>query len=201
MTDVRNRPSAAFQGARRIAAGPLAEVALAVKRSPYDAEAILVLDDATGRVIDLDLRGSDEAVLAGLGKLAAVFPELRDDAPEPAAPAARGRGRPKLGVTAREVTLLPRHWDWLAAQPGGASVALRKLVERARRENAEADAASSRREAAYRAMSALAGDLPGFEAASRALFAGDADGFRAVASAWPGDLAAYLTPLAFPAAS
>src|SRR3546814_13839563 len=87
------------------------------------------------------------------------------------AEAPRGRGRPKLGVTAREVTLLPRHWDWLAAQPGGASVALRKLVEQAMRDDRQTRRAAQ--EAAYRVMTALAGDLPGYEEAIRALFAGD----------------------------
>jgi hypothetical protein len=158
----------------------------------------MVLDDATGRVIDLDLRGSDEAVVASLAALAPVFPDTAEEAPEAAAPGPRGRGRPRLGVVAREVTLLPRHWDWLAGQPGGASVALRKLVDRARRESGDVDVARTRRDAAYRAMSALAGNLPGFEAASRALFAGDDEGFRAAAAAWPADLAAYLTGLAFP---
>jgi hypothetical protein len=198
MTDVRHRACAAFQGGRRIAAGPLAQVALAVKRLPQSAEPVLVLDDATGRPVDLDLRGSDEAVLARLAALAAAFPDPGEAEAEPPPAGPRGRGRPKLGVIAREVTLLPRHWAWLAGQPGGASVALRKLVERARRENAEADAARSRRDGAYRAMSALAGDRPGFETASRALFAADAEAFRTAAAAWPADLAAYLTELAFP---
>lgn len=195
---VLDRACAAFQGERRIAAGSLSEVALAVKRQAGGP--VLVLDEATGRPIDLDLRGSAADLLARLPALAAVFPDSLDEEPEPEAPGPRGRGRPKLGVVAREVTLLPRHWAWLADQPGGASVALRKLVDRARRENAEADAARSRRDAAYRAMSALAGDRPGFEAASRALFAGDADGFRAAAQAWPADIGGYLTGLAFPSA-
>jgi len=197
MADLRHRPCAAFQAGRRVAAGPLADVALAVKRHAHDAEPILVIDDATGRVIDLDLRGSDDDVLAALPALAPAFPDAGEDEPAPPAPGPRGRGRPKLGVVPREVTLLPRHWAWLSAQPGGASVALRKLVERARRETADADLVRGRREAAYRAMSALAGDRAGFEAASRALFAGDAEAFRATAAAWPADLAHYLTGLAF----
>ncbi len=87
-------------------------------------------------------------------------PRPRGTTNQPAEP--RGRGRPKLGVVAREVTLLPRHWDWLNAQPGGASVALRKLVEQARRANGDADRARAAREAAYHFMSAMAGDLPAF---------------------------------------
>ena len=90
------------------------------------------------------------------------------------APAPRGPGRPKLGVVAREITLLPRHWEWLAQQTGGASVAIRKLVDEARRATATtAIASASAQEAAYRFMSAMAGNLPHFEEAIRALFADD----------------------------
>lgn len=173
----------AFEGGRRIAAGALREVAVAVKRTGGNA---LVFDDATGRLVELDLHGSEAEVLA----------RLRAQQEEPP-PAPRGRGRPKLGVVAREVTLLPRHWEWLAAQPGGASVALRRLVEQARRDNAGPDAEREATEAAYRVMSALAGDLPGFEAAARALFAGDEAGMRSAVSAWPPDLSAYVTGIAF----
>src|SRR3546814_490284 len=111
------------------------------------------------------------------------------------AEAPRGRGRPKLGVTAREVTLLPRHWDWLAAQPGGASVALRKLVEQAMRDDRQTRRAAQ--EAAYRVMTALAGDLPGYEEAIRALFAGDRQRFEQQIAGWPADLRDYVTRLAF----
>ena len=105
-------------------------------------------------------------------------------------PLPRGRGRPSLGVVPREVTLLPRHWDWLAAQPGGASVALRRLIDTVRKDAATAQ--RSRRDAVYRCMAALAGDLPGFEAASRALFADDAAGFAALLGDWPADVRDHL---------
>ena len=95
-------------------------------------------------------------------------------------------------MLAREVTLLPRHWDWLAKQPGGASVALRKLVEAARRESEGPDRARAAREAAYRFASAIGGDLPGFEEAMRALFAGNDVAFEARIEAWPSDIAAQL---------
>jgi hypothetical protein len=91
------------------------------------------------------------------------------------------------------VTLLPRHWEWLNAQPGGASVALRKLVEQARR--AGGDGRKLRQEAAYRFMSSMAGDLPGYEEAIRALFADDRAGFEGQVEAWPGDLAAHAARL------
>jgi hypothetical protein len=157
-----------FEGSTRLGQGSLAEVsALARKAVATGGTAsVLMFDVATGRVVDLD---------------------LREPTPEVAEPVRRGR--PKLGVTAKEVTLLPRHWDWLAAQPGGASVALRKLVEAARRADPEGDLAQARRDAAWRFMSAMAGDLPGFEEASRALFANDLDGLTARMEGWPGDVA------------
>src|SRR5690606_37610278 len=126
MDVTQSKSVTAFAGHRRFAAGPLREVALAVKAAATD-EAVLVFDDETGGVLDLDLRGGDAEIL---GRLAEPTPPPVNPA-EPVGP--RGRGRPKLGVVAREVTLLPRHWDWLAAQPGGASQALRRLVEEARR--------------------------------------------------------------------
>lgn len=168
----------AFDGTRLLARGPLAEVALAVKAAGEGA--FLTFDDATGRVIDLDLRGDAAEILARL---------------TPPAPP-RGRGRPRLGVTAREVTLLPRHWDWLATQPGGASATLRRLVDQARR--ADDGGADRRRaqDAAYRFMLALAGDLPGYEEATRALFAGDAEGLARQMADWPGDLRDHALRLA-----
>jgi hypothetical protein len=185
----------AFEGQRRLTAGALADVALAVKRaeSQGDAEPILIFSDATGRAIDLDLRGDDDAVLARLPKPA------RSGATAEAATQGepRGRGRPKLGVVAREVTLLPRHWEWLNAQPGGASVALRRLVEQARRATGDADRHRAARDAAYHFMSAMAGNLPNFEEASRALFADDRRGFTRLIAAWPADIRDHVVKLAY----
>jgi uncharacterized protein len=177
----------AFSGPRRIAAGSRSEVALAVKNfvdalPPNElAPAILVFDRQTSKPIELDLRGSPDEVLDRL---------------QPAVPTVeRGPGRPKLGVVAREVTLLPRHWDWLNEQPGGASVTLRKLVEAARRANADVDRERTIREAAYRFMVVMAGDLPGFEEASRALFAGDSAHFVELIALWPPDVKGHLLEL------
>jgi hypothetical protein len=156
-------------------------VAVAV-RAAIPSEPILAFDDATGQVIDLDLSGTEDEVSA----------RYFDD--EEAAEA-RGRGRPKLGVVGREVTLLPRHWDWLAAQQGGASVALRKLVDAARKQTEQADRERAARERAYRFMYAIGGDLPEFEAASRALFAGDRKALEACLANWPEDVAAYTEAL------
>jgi uncharacterized protein len=183
----------AFHGQRRLASGPLPEVALAVKRAAGKAiEPILIFSDATGRAIDLDLRGKDEEVLARLPATAEANP-----VPEPAPPdEPRGRGRPKLGVVAREVTLLPRHWDWLNGQPGGASVALRKLVEGARRANGDRDRHRAARDAAYHFMSAMGGNLPHFEEASRLLFADDHSGFAGRIADWPSDIRDHIVKLA-----
>ncbi|QJW85848.1 DUF2239 family protein [Ramlibacter terrae] len=125
----------------------------------------------------MDLRGGPEEAAAR------VEAALAAAAPPPPPP--RGRGRPQLGVVAREVTLLPRHWEWLAAQPGGASVTLRRLVDEARRGAVDADAVRAARERAYRFLQAIAGNLPGYEEALRALFAGDAGGFDASTADWP----------------
>jgi hypothetical protein len=178
----------AFEGQRRLVSGPLNEVALTVKRAEQRAaERVAIFSDATGRPIDLDLRGSDDEIVARLPP---------GPAPLEAAPP-RGRGRPKLGVVAREVTLLPRHWEWLTTQPGGASVSLRKLVEAARRANGDKDRSRIARDAAYHFMSAMAGNLPHFEDASRALFADDRRRFAGLIAAWPDDIRDHIVRLAF----
>ncbi|MEN5115003.1 DUF2239 family protein [Brevundimonas diminuta] len=177
----------AFDGHTMIAAGPLVQVAAATKAAHDAGRAVLVFRDEDARPIDLDLRGDLEAVLA----------RLPQEQPQPE-PEKRGPGRPKLGVTAREVTLLPRHWDWLASQPGGASVALRKLVEAALREAEGPDRMRRSREAAYRFMTAVAGDLPDYEEAVRMLFAGDWTAFDAHTEAWPADVRDYARRLAEP---
>jgi uncharacterized protein len=180
----------AFEGLRRLASGLLADVALAVKRvEPQASEPIAIFSDSTGRPVDLDLRGNVDKMLAWLSDTSTANPA------EDAAP--RGRGRPKLGVVAREVTLLPRHWEWLNAQPGGASVALRKLVDEARRANGDKDRLRAARDAAYHFMSAMAGNLPNFEEASRALFADDRRRFVGQIANWPIDIRDHVVKLAY----
>lgn len=168
-----------FEGPHHLATGSLAEAAIAARGAADRGgqTAASVFDNATGKPIDLDLRGSAEDVAARYA--------------EPA----RGRGRPKLGVAAREVTLLPRHWDWLATQPGGASVALRRLVEQARK--ADRGQRRARLDCAYRFASAMAGDQPGFEAAIRALYAGERATFEVLIAAWPDDIAVHAVRLAY----
>jgi hypothetical protein len=181
----------AFTGTRRIASGPIADVALAAKSVADRGESVLIFDDATAQTVEIDFRGSAADVSARLAQRT----DLRA-APAQEVEAPRGPGRPKLGVVAREVTLLPRHWDWLASQPGGASVALRKLVEHARRANGDKDRVRIAREVAYRFMSAMAGDLRNTEEASRALFAGDAARFYSLIAAWPEDIRDHTVKLA-----
>jgi hypothetical protein len=194
MSDMSRPHFTAFVGPLRLAAGPLAEVAIAVMQASRRPAAppIIIFSDATGQPIDLDLRGTERDVIARLPR-----PASPSDAETEEAAGPRGRGRPKLGVVAREVTLLPRHWEWLGAQPGGASVALRKLVEEARRTNGDADRARTARDAAYRFMSVMAGNLAGFEEASRALFADDRRRFVGLVAGWPDDIRDHVVKLAF----
>src|SRR4051812_26122215 len=157
----------AFSGFDNLGSGSLAD-AYAASQSTHGA---LIFDRETGRVVDIDPR----------------FP--------PTAEAPRA-GRPRLGVVAREVTLLPRHWDWLATQPGGASAAVRRLVDAARQSNAEKDRVRTAKESAYRFISAMAGNEQGFEEATRALFAGDEVRFAAMSESWPRDVREHARALA-----
>lgn len=187
----------AFEGARRIASGPLAEVVAQAKKvlDRKRHAPVLVFDLPSSAVVEVDFRGSLDDVLARLPAAPPAEPEATVDAPEDAP---RGRGRPRLGVVAREVTLLPRHWDWLGTQPGGASVALRKLVEEARRTHAGRDAARRARDAAYRFMSVMGTNQDSAEEASRALFAGDAARFSSLLADWPADVRTHTLALAEP---
>jgi hypothetical protein len=197
MTDFLFKPCTAFQGTSRIASGPLIDVALAVKAAMEisPTSSFLTFDDATGAVVDLDLRGATAQIVARLAERAKAADRSapRADASEAGSP--RGRGRPRLGVVPREVTLLPRHWEWLALQPGGASQALRRLVDEARRGDGGRTRARAAQSAAYTFLSAMAGDLPGFEEALRALFAGDRDRVAELTRTWPPDIGPYAQAL------
>ena len=169
---------AAFAGERLLHRGPLSDVLAAIKLRGLDGQdgSLLIFENDTGQQVDFDLRGSLDAVLAR------VKPRM----------APRGPGRPRLGVEGREVGLLPRHWAWLGRQPGGASAAVRRLVEDASRRADPAASLRARRDATYRVMSAMAGDRAGFEEASRALFAGDETRFRKFTAKWPADIRKHL---------
>ncbi len=234
----QNTLCTAFEGGRQIASGALKDVALAAKTvvdlgtGSTQPLPVLIFNDASSEVIELDWRGSAAEFAARFelvaramaaadvaANKAAINPPTNGseiaqptgpapDAGEPPAiscaetsPVAsppdstsppRGPGRPRLGVVAREVTLLPRHWEWLASQPGGASVALRKLVEVARRTSEVKDRVRRTSEVGYKFMSTMAGHEAGFEEASRALFAGDQAGFEVRIAAWPADVQTHL---------
>lgn len=179
----------AFSGESRLAAGSPADVVAAVKAaSDKDGSGLVqVFDDATGRQVDLDLRGNITDALSRLPSSGATD--------ENGEPQTRGPGRPKLGVVAREVTLLPRHWDWLSEQPGGASVVLRKLVDAARAANVGNDRVRRAREATDRFMAAMAGNQPGYEEAARALYAGYRIAFEQKIEAWPDDIRNHVLHL------
>jgi hypothetical protein len=187
-------PYVAFDGDRCIAAGDLRDVARAAKQTldrRKDAS-VLVFDGTSSGPIDIDFRGTVDDVLARLPDIAEA-PATAEDA---AIPVPRGPGRPKLGVVAREVTLLPRHWEWLAQQSGGASVALRKLVDEARRANKDKDRVRHAQEAAYRFIAAMAENKPHYEEVARALFAGDAERFESWTTSWPADVRDHARRLA-----
>lgn len=179
----------AFAGSRRIASGKLEDVAAAAAHAASRSDAsLLVFSDASGDQVDLDLRGTEHEVRARYTQ-----------ALQPASEApARGRGRPRLGVVAREVTLLPEQWEWLASQPGGASVALRKLVQEARRAGTLRDRMRHAQERSYKVMVSLAGDRPHFEEAARALFANDMPGLHSNTERWPRDIREHVLRLADP---
>lgn len=191
----------AFEEVSLLARGPLADVALKVKAAieARPLARLMVFNARTSEILDFDHRGSPEEVLARLARAcpAALSSVGSPSAEEGAAAAAAksGPGRPRLGVVAREVTLLPRHWAWLASQPGGASVVLRKLVEQARRDGQAQDHRRLSQEAGYRFMSAMAGSLAGFEEAVRALFAADRTRFEALIAQWPADIQSHLLAL------
>ena len=192
----------AFAGTHRIKLGTPTEVARAAKLAVDEGQqGVLVFDDAS-RVVDIDYRGSPENVIARLGLVDDTSTPSNgngkgeDSSPYLESPAPRGRGRPRLGVVAREVTLLPRHWDWLATQPGGASAAVRRLVDAARQSSVDKDRIRTAKESAYRFISAMAGNEQGFEEATRALFAGDETRFAAMSDSWPRDVRDHARALA-----
>lgn len=188
----------AFAGSRQIASGELRLVALKAWEVAHSDQSapLLIFDDQTSKLIEMDYRGTAEDVSDRLRRAEIASAPTSDStaSEEPK----RGPGRPRLGVVAREVTLLPRHWDWLGTQSGGASVALRKLVEQARKSNQSAERLRHAQEAAYRFMSAMAGNEAGFEEAARALFAGNREAFSVHVDSWPIDVGNHAKKLAAP---
>ncbi len=174
---MENQPTyVVFASTRQIATGGLTDVVPVLKKR-FDqdkSDMVLVFEIETGRQVELDLRGSLDEVLE-----------------RAAPPAAKGPGRPRLGVISREVSLLPRHWDWLEEQPSGASAALRRLVEQAIKHEPGKERARRVRAALSRFLTAIAGDRPNFEEACRALFAGDTARLETLVEKWPKDIRDY----------
>lgn len=175
----------AFLGEVMLASGPLHETIPSVK-AKFDEDpgaSVLIFEDNTGKQVDFDLRGTLNDVLS---RVAPMKPQT-------------GPGRPKLGVVSREISLLPRHWAWLEEQANGASATIRRLVDEARLRDVEAQGDRLSRDAISRFMSAMAGNLPGYEEALRALFAGDRSRFDGQIRNWPTDIRDHIDRLSLTA--
>lgn len=177
-----------FHGPQRLITAPLREVLTYLKNQSQSLEGelpVLIFEAHSGKQVDFNLRGT----LAEM---------LEREAPLPAS-AKAGPGRPKLGIVSREISLLPRHWAWLEQQRGGASATLRRLVDEARKQNPGQERIEQAQTATDRFLGALAGNLPHFESASRALYARDQAAFTEQIAQWPEDIRAYALQLAAPA--
>ena len=186
-----DRTYTVFAGDRLIVSAGLRTIILRTKECLDRGEAgpILIFEDQTGEQIDFDFRGTPDEVLTRLSSHPLLAP---GDTP---GKSRTGPGRPKLGVVCREVSLLPRHWDWLDQQPGGVSGALRKLVEEARKSGRGRELARMARDAAGKFMSVMAGNLPGFEEASRALYAKNQERLEGLIREWPEDIRKHVEGL------
>ena len=185
----------AFIETHKLASGPLPDVAGKAKKvvDAIDTVDVVIFDDATSAPVDVDYRGTVDDVV----QRHEPAEELEKNAvPAAQLKARRQRGRPKLGVVAREVTLLPRHWDWLRSQPGGASVTLRELVDAAERAGDEEQQRRKARDTAYNFISAMAQSASDFETAARALYAGDKQRFIESSASWPDDVRDHARELA-----
>lgn len=178
----------AFLGDAILAQGNLEEVVLKIKKQmgKADHSEALLFNDSTGKVMDFNFQGTREDV----EKRLEVY-----RAPD-SSPSRSGPGRPKLGVVSREVSLLPRHWEWLAAQPGGVSVTLRLLIEEAKKKSESSVTIKQLQERTYQVMFTLAGDLEGYEEAVRALYKKDRKNFLEHQSSWPSDVKKYILKVA-----
>ncbi|MFB9994519.1 DUF2239 family protein [Deinococcus oregonensis] len=178
----------AFHGSQHLITGVLRDVLTLLKTQAESLSTdppVLMFEDQTGRQVDFNLRGTLSEV-------------LEREAPLPAAPAKAGPGRPKLGIVSREISLLPRHWEWLEQQRGGASATLRRLVDEARKQSPGRERIQQAQTATDRFLGVMAGNLPHFEAASRALYARDQAAFTEHLSLWPDDIRAHALSLAAP---
>ncbi len=180
----------AFEGTHRLFQGTFQEVVLKIKKRLGKSEnsSILIFSDVTGKTMDFNFQGSEKDVLKRLEVYVS-----KEESPESSGP-----GRPKLGVVSREISLLPRHWEWLATQPGGASATLRRLIEEAKKKSTTHISTKQIQERVYRMMSVIAGDMEGFEEALRALYKMDRIGFQLHVQSWPRDVKNYVIEMAKP---
>ena len=179
----------AFDGTKLLLQDSLAEVVLKIKKKIGKAanSSVMIFSDATGKMMDFDFHGAEKDVLK----------RLETFVPEALPKDSSGPGRPKLGVISREISLLPRHWEWLATQSGGASATLRQLVEEAKRKSATSGISIKQaQERTYKFMSVMAGDLNGYEEALRALYKKDQEKFLAQIGEWPRDVRDHINKLA-----
>jgi hypothetical protein len=184
MNETRNYT--AFLGEARIISGSL-ETMLPVLKTGFDGGEnglVLIFDDESGRQVDFDLRGTLAEVIARAAPT-----------PVPSAPRV-GPGRPKLGVVSREVSLLPSHWEWLERQPNGASAALRRLVDQAGKRDPGPQRARRAMESTGRFLSAMAGNLPNYEEANRALYRANRGRFEELIGEWPQDIRQHACRMA-----
>lgn len=179
----------AFDGSKRIAQGVPRDVACLAKAyfESHPHASILFFDAASSRLLHIDLRVDTEHLVRVVDYLS-----------KPAVPANASSGR-KLAAVPQEISLLPRHWEWLETQPGGVSGALRRLVEQAMRTSRPADARRAAQESAYRFMTAMAGDERDYEEAIRALYKGDRAKLESCIATWPGDVRSHVLLLIEPA--
>ena len=181
----------AFESEKILFKGPLADLILKVKKRLGKSEnsSILIFSDSTGKNIDFNFQGSEKDVLKRLE----IYSE------EVGINQSAGPGRPRLGVVSRVISLLPRHWEWLATQSGGSSAYLRKLVDEARKKEGGQHTLKQLQERTYKFISVMAGDLNGYEEALRALYKRDEKKFIALIEVWPRDIRNHALELARPA--
>ncbi|WP_018753608.1 DUF2239 family protein [Paenibacillus sanguinis] len=193
MSNDLKRSCTAFLGVRVVSSGSLQHVVTTVKEALDDRDLtqLLIFDDSTGKPIDVDFRGKTDDVIKRLGELFGDSSGI-----EVNHQTTRRVGRPKLGVVSGEVTLLPRHWEWLKSQPGGASVTLRKLINEASRAGDQQSTVRESQEATHNFMTAMAGDFNQYEEALRALYAGDSERFYHLIDAWAPDIRNHVKRLA-----
>lgn len=179
----------AFADSKKIASGNLLEVALKAKKNIKSESKVtlLIFDSLTSQQIDVDLRGTPENITRRLEAFSQPAPVEENKK--------TGPGRPKLGVTSKEVTLLPAHWEWLTSQPGGASVTLRRLVDEAKKKNLSKDLVRQAQESTYKFMTIMAGDRTNYEEALRALYATDKKKFEKMIADWPKDIKEHLSEI------